>query len=203
MTELNKNVWFTLSPYVPHKLFWSWLQYWYLTSFPHLILLNSRWKYMPSILGYKQYLCYFDLSYILCNGIFLADHLFFWCILHLWCSQKLYCISSTLRDISELKLIRQNSDTGKHILSSTVLRLTKPLESLPTSGVTTSLHVLCKIIPSKHSPSQELLKNLALRLAEKFSAAMLRIKCELLAVSSKKPTISRQDWRKGPTAYSL
>lgn len=87
--------------------------------------------------------------------------------------------------------------------SSTVLRLTKPLESLPTSGVTTFSHVLCKRIQSKHLPCQELLKNLALSFAEKFSELILRIKYELLAASSKNPTISRQDWRKGQTTYSL
>lgn len=60
------------------------------------------------------------------------------------------------------------------------------MESLPTSGVTTFLYALCKKIPSKHLPSQELLKNLALSFAEKFDELILRIEYELLTVSSEK-----------------
>jgi len=70
--------------------------------------------------------------------------------------------------------------------SSTDLRLTNPLESLPTSGITTFDHFLCKLIPSKHLPSQALLKNLASSYAEKCNELILRIKFDLSAASSKK-----------------
>lgn len=88
--------------------------------------------------------------------------------------------------------------------SSTVLRLTNPLESLPTSGTTTFSHVLCKLIPSKHLPSQALLKTLACSFAEKCSELILRIKYDLLAMSSEKNhTNSRKAKVKSQTFYSL
>lgn len=112
------------------------------------------------------------------------------------CSFGVFCIWGTHKTFAAFQVYSELSQnwswldrtvTQENIFSSsTALRLTKPLKSLPTSGVTTFLHVLCKIIPSKHLPSQEFLKNLALSFAEKFSELILRIKFEFLAVSSKK-----------------
>lgn len=137
---------------------------------------------------------------------------FFWLIT--FCSFGVFCIWGTHRKFTAFQVhseISQNwswldrTVTQENIFSSsTILRLTKPLESLPTSGVTTFLHVLCKITPSKHLPSQELLKNLTVSFVEKFSELRLRIKYELLAASSEKnPTNSKKDWRKRKTTYSL
>lgn len=119
---------------------------------------------------------------------------FFWLIT--FCSFGVFCIWGTHWKFTTFQVHSEMSQnwswldrtvTQENIFSSnTVLRLTKPSESLSTSGVTTSLYVLCKIIPSKHLPSQELLKNLALSFAEKFSELILRIKYELLAVASEK-----------------